>query len=107
MKLSLSFSSVLAAILAFQGVEAAFNCSMNVNVNSRACAALSCAITGTYLAGQIVAFDCVDASSSVVAGSPWWARDPLKDFVPVGDMKGVDGFSCDTHLGLCASLPSS
>ncbi|KAJ7112513.1 hypothetical protein C8R44DRAFT_797453 [Mycena epipterygia] len=110
MKFSLiCFSSVLAAILASQSVRAVdtFNCSMNANVNSRACADVSCAITGQYLAGQIVAFDCVDAGLQSVNGSAWWARDPLKDWVPVGDMLGVDGESCDTNLGLCASLPSS
>ncbi|KAJ7694403.1 hypothetical protein B0H17DRAFT_1132032 [Mycena rosella] len=54
MKFSLSLSSALTAILVFQGIEAAFNCYMNVNVNSRSCAALSCGITGDYLAGQVV-----------------------------------------------------
>ncbi|KAJ7124663.1 hypothetical protein C8R43DRAFT_37783 [Mycena crocata] len=103
---SLAFSSMFTALFAVHSAAAAFSCSMKVDVNSRACANLSCAITGQYLAGQIVAFDCVNASPGpVVAGSAWWARDPLKHFVPVGDMIGVDGFPCDTHLGLCASLP--
>ncbi|KAJ7614962.1 hypothetical protein FB45DRAFT_1109344 [Roridomyces roridus] len=89
----LSSWTLLTAILAFQGVDAAFNYSMNIDVNSRSCASLSCGITATYVAGQIVAFDCVHASSNVINGSVWWARDPAKDFVPVGDMIGVDGFS--------------
>ncbi|KAF8184957.1 hypothetical protein K438DRAFT_1974163 [Mycena galopus ATCC 62051] len=79
---------------------------MNINVNSRVCPEITCAIAGEYLAGQIVSFDCVDAGT-VVNGSVWWGRDPVKNFVPVGDMKGPDQFSCDTHLGICASLPPS
>ncbi|KAJ7079456.1 hypothetical protein B0H15DRAFT_158776 [Mycena belliarum] len=123
MKVAPSLSSVLTTLLAGKAVEAAFNCSMNIDVNSRACAALTCAVTGRYLAGQIVAFDCINAGSQTVAGSVyvhrplhnkvyissnrWWGRDPLKHFVPIGDMTGVDGLRCDTHLGLCASLPPS
>ncbi|KAJ7895375.1 hypothetical protein B0H13DRAFT_2035031, partial [Mycena leptocephala] len=108
MKLSLSLFSLLA--LALQGVKATFNCSMNVDVNSRDCPEISCGITGQYLAGQVVVFDCVESSGGnfkPINGSVWWARDPLKNFVPVGNMMGVDGNSCDTNLGLCASLPST
>ncbi|KAJ6602547.1 hypothetical protein DFH09DRAFT_1354870 [Mycena vulgaris] len=108
MKFSLSLFSILAITLASQVVEGTFNCSMNVNVNSRDCPEISCGITGQYLAGQVVVFDCVDSSGGNFApinSSVWWARDPLKNFVPVGNMMGVDGNSCDTHLGLCASLP--
>ncbi|KAJ7160491.1 hypothetical protein C8R46DRAFT_1038722 [Mycena filopes] len=105
MNFSLRSFSLIAVILAARAAGATFNCSMNVNVNSRVCAGTKCAIAGSYLAGQIVAFDCVNVADTV-AGSPWWARDPLKHFVPVGDMLGVDKEPCDTHLGLCASLPS-
>jgi hypothetical protein len=72
--------TVLTAILASQGAEAlvAFNCSMNIEVNSGDCPAISCTIrAGEYKAGssqsdsdvmlieQLVTFNCVAAQASI------------------------------------------
>ncbi|KAH8823945.1 hypothetical protein DL96DRAFT_1615889, partial [Flagelloscypha sp. PMI_526] len=86
---------LLSAFIAFQCVYAVgYNCSMNVDVVSRSCQHLTCGVTGSYVAGQIVHFDCVNVGDTI-SGNPWWGRDPLLDFVPIVYMTGVDGHPCD------------
>ncbi|KAJ7616476.1 hypothetical protein FB45DRAFT_1063924 [Roridomyces roridus] len=90
------FALLLAALA---GVNASFECTMYSNLNSRTCADVSCDVVGQYLAGQTATFDCVDADTihlEGVNGSVWWARDESNNWVPVGNMIGIDGESCDS-----------